>query len=147
MSKLKNRVCIVTGGGGSLGAAAARLFLDNGASVMLVDRDVEGLHRAASGLPLERVDVMAADVKDPAAVADYVKRALSRFGRIDVLFSNAGNFGTVQPIAQYPDDVFEDVMAVHVKGAYLAAKHVSPHMRQGGSIIITSSVAGVRGDA
>jgi NAD(P)-dependent dehydrogenase (short-subunit alcohol dehydrogenase family) len=69
-----------------------------------------------------------------------------RFGAIDVLFSNAGNFGTVAPIESYPEDVFDAVHAVHVKGAFLACKYAAPHIRDGGSIIITSSVAATRGD-
>jgi NAD(P)-dependent dehydrogenase (short-subunit alcohol dehydrogenase family) len=71
---------------------------------------------------------------------------VSRFGRIDVLFSNAGNFGVVAPIEQYPEDVFNAVYAVHVRGAFLAAKHAVPVMTDGGSIVITSSVAATRGD-
>ncbi len=63
-----------------------------------------------------------------------------------MLFSNAGNFGTVAPIESYPEDVLDAVYAVHVRGAFLMAKHAVPRMRDGGSIIITSSVAGVRGD-
>lgn len=147
MGKLEGRTCLVTGGGGSLGGAAARLLVEHGARVMLVDRDEAALDRIANGLPRERVEVMVADVSEAAAVAAYVERTLSRFGGIDVLFSNAGNFGTVRPIAEYPEDVFDSVMAVHVKGAFLAAKHAAPHMRKGGSIVITSSVAGMRGDA
>ena len=82
--------------------------------------------------------------------SDQVKNAIAatvaRFGKIDVLFSNAGNFGTVAPIADYPEDVFDSVLAVHVRGAFLCAKHAVPQMNDGGSIIITSSVAGVTGD-
>ncbi len=66
---------------------------------------------------------------------------------LDVLVSNAGNFGTVQPIADYPLEIFDQVLAVHVRGAFLACQNLVPHMRDGGSIIITSSVAGVTGDA
>jgi NAD(P)-dependent dehydrogenase (short-subunit alcohol dehydrogenase family) len=62
------------------------------------------------------------------------------------LFSNAGNFGTVATIADYPEEVFDSVLAVHVRGAFLCAKHAVPQMNDGGSIIITSSVAGVTGD-
>ena len=65
---------------------------------------------------------------------------------IDVLFSNAGNFGTVKPITEYPDEIFDAVYAVHVKGAFLMCKHAVAHMNDGGSIVITSSVAGTRGD-
>jgi NAD(P)-dependent dehydrogenase (short-subunit alcohol dehydrogenase family) len=147
LKKLDGRTCLITGGAGSLGAAAARLFTEQGAAVVLVDRDADRLNEVAHGLPGERVATIVADVARAEAAAAYVDLALQRFGAIDVLFSNAGNFGTVQPIADYPDDVFDEVMAVHVRGAYLAAKHAAPHMRQGGSIVITSSVAGVRGDA
>lgn len=114
---------------------------------MLVDRDREALRKAAAGLPADRTEMMVADVTDAADVEAFVRRTLSRFGGLDVLFSNAGNFGTVRPIAGYPDDVFDAVMAVHVKGAFLAAKHCAVHMKKGASIVITSSVAGVRGDA
>lgn len=147
MKKLDGKTCIVTGGAGNLGRAAARLFLDHGARVLLVDRDAAALAHATDGLPPDRVATACADVADADATRDYVSLAVARLGRIDVLFSNAGNFGVVAPIADYPDDIFDGVMAVHVRGAYLAAKHTVPHMNDGGAIVITSSVAGVRGDA
>ncbi|WP_157014412.1 SDR family NAD(P)-dependent oxidoreductase [Mesorhizobium xinjiangense] len=145
--KLKDKNCIATGGAGSLGVATARLFLDEGANVVLVDRDEDALKAAAAGLPSEHVETVAADVSSANDVQHYVERAVARFGPIDVLFSNAGNFGAVAPIADYPEDVFDAVQAVHVRGAFLAAKHAVPKMRDGGSIVITSSVAGTRGDA
>jgi len=147
VKKLDGKTCIVTGGAGNLGCAAARLFLDHGASVLLVDRDAEALTRVASDLPSDRVATIRADVADAGQTRAYVDAAVERFGRIDVLFSNAGNFGVVAPIATYPDETFDSVMAVHVRGAYLAAKHTVPHMNDGGAIVITSSVAGMRGDA
>ena len=148
MGRLQEKTCIVTGGAGSIGSATARLFLEEGARVLLVDRDAAGLERLAAELgERERLAWAAADVSDAAQTAAYVEKAVQTFGPVDVLFSNAGNFGVVRPIADYPDEVFEAVMAVHVRGAYLAAKHTVPKMRDGGSIIITSSVAGVRGDA
>ncbi len=147
MKKLEGKTCVVTGGAGSLGCAVARLFLTEGARVLLVDVDAARLDRVAAEMNSENLDVMAADVSNAEATAAYVQRVVTRFGAIDVLFSNAGNFGVVNPIATYPDDVFDDVLTVHVKGAYLAAKHAVPHMNDGGSIILTSSVAGMRGDA
>lgn len=147
MKKLEGRNCLITGGAGSLGAATARLFVEQGGRVVLVDRDADGLKRIAATLLADSVGVIEADVSDAAETARYVAFARDRFGPIDVLFSNAGNFGTVAPIADYPDDVFDSVLAVHVRGAYLAAKHAAPYMNRGGSIVITSSVAGMRGDA
>jgi NAD(P)-dependent dehydrogenase (short-subunit alcohol dehydrogenase family) len=147
MALLDKKTCIITGGAGSIGLATARLFLAEGANVVLVDLDRDTLDRAAAGLPEDRVALAAADVTDAASTRAYVDLAVSRFGGIDVLFSNAGIFGTVAPIADYPVDLFDRVQAVHVRGAFLAAQHAVPHMRSGGSIVITSSVAATRGDA
>jgi len=143
---LKGKHCLITGGAGSLGAASARLFLEEGASVTLVDLqppDPGGLGLAEYA---DRVVCLGADVSDVESTAAYVDSATDRFGDIDVLFSNAGNFGTVAPIESFPVDVFDSVLAVHVRGAFLACQHAVPKMRDGGSIIITSSVAGVTGD-
>lgn len=145
--KLEGKTCVITGGAGSLGGAVARLFLAEGARVLLVDVDARGLDRAAAELASVDVDVAAADVSSAEATETYIQRAITRFGAIDVLVSNAGNFGAVSPIAAYPDGAFDSVLAVHVKGAYLAAKHAVPYMNDGGAIVITSSVAGMRGDA
>lgn len=146
MALLDNRTCIITGGAGSIGLATARLFLSEGANLVLVDHDRASLERAAAGLPEDRVALTAADVTDAASARAYVDLAVARFGGIDVLFSNAGIFGTVAPIADYPLEIFDKVQAVHVRGAFLAARYASPHMRSGGSIVITSSVAATRGD-
>ena len=141
---LKDRNCVITGGAGSLGKAVARRFLAEGANVVLVD--VAAIDANEFGADAGRMLALAADVTSASGSLAYAAAAVARFGPIDVLFSNAGNFGTVAPIADYPDDVFDAVLAVHVKGTFLACKHVVPRMRDGGSIVITSSVAGIRGD-
>ncbi|MGZ5836647.1 MAG: SDR family NAD(P)-dependent oxidoreductase, partial [Xanthobacteraceae bacterium] len=76
----------------------------------------------------------------------YIDATMKKFGKIDVLFSNAGNSGVVTPVPDYPEDVFDSVIAVHVRGAFLACKYGLPAMNDGGSIIITSSIVGLRGD-
>jgi len=144
--QLEGRTCLVTGGAGSIGRATARLFLEHGARVMLVDLKAADLERACAGLDPARTAWTEADVTDAASVHRAVEATVARWGRIDVLFSNAGNFGVVRPITDYPDEVFDAVYAVHVKGAYLLCKHAVPHMNDGGSIVINSSVAGTRGD-
>lgn len=146
MRALENKTCIITGGAGSLGLATARLFLDEAASVMLVDVNDGALSRAVKALSNERVAAFSADVASAADTAAYVEATVARFGPIDVLFSNAGNFGVVAPITEYPVEVFDSVLAVHVRGAFLAAKYAMPQMRDGGSIVLTSSVAATRGD-
>jgi NAD(P)-dependent dehydrogenase (short-subunit alcohol dehydrogenase family) len=143
--QMQDKVCLITGGAGSIGAASAKLLRDEGAKVMLVDLDKAALPKVATGLGAD-VAWCAADVTKSDQVGNAVAATVERFGKIDVLFSNAGNFGTVAPIADYPEDVFDAVLAVHVRGAFLCAKHAVPQMNDGGSIIITSSVAGVTGD-
>jgi NAD(P)-dependent dehydrogenase (short-subunit alcohol dehydrogenase family) len=145
MPLLANKVCLVTGGAGSLGLASARLFLAEGAKVMLVDLGDAELKRAVAELASPRVDAVAADVSDATATRNYVARTVEKFGKIDVLFSNAGNHGPVMPVTSYPEDQFDRVIAVHVRGAFLACKYALPQMNDGGSIIITSSVVGAMG--
>jgi NAD(P)-dependent dehydrogenase (short-subunit alcohol dehydrogenase family) len=147
--QMQGKVCLITGGAGSIGAASAKLLIEEGAKVMLTDLSEAALKKVASdisGGPNGSVAWCAADVTKSDQVRHAVTQTISRFGRIDVLFSNAGNFGTVAPIGEYPEEVFDSVIAVHIKGAFLLAKHAVPQMNDGGSIIITSSVAGVTGD-
>jgi NAD(P)-dependent dehydrogenase (short-subunit alcohol dehydrogenase family) len=145
MFGLEGKVCLITGGAGSIGLASARLLQQHGAKIALVDSDPQALSAAAASLGPD-VMTLTADVANEADTARYVTATVARFGRIDILFSNAGNFGTVAPIESYPTETFDSVLAVHVRGAFLAAKYAVPHMARGGSIIITSSVAGLRGD-
>lgn len=147
MRVLEDKVCIVTGGAGSIGLATARLFVAEGAKVMLADLDSARLDAAAKALGGGGdVATSATDVADAESVRRMVDAAVRRWGGIDVVFSNAGNFGVVAPIAEYPEETFDAVYAVHVRGAFLTCKYAVPHMRDGGSIVITSSVAGTRGD-
>jgi NAD(P)-dependent dehydrogenase (short-subunit alcohol dehydrogenase family) len=86
-----------------------------------------------------------ADVTDEGAVEHSLQAAVDRFGTLDVLFSNAGISGAVGDVLGYPSDVFTRTLAVHVTGAFHVIKHGLPRMRDGGSIIITSSVVGLMG--
>ena len=98
MPLLQDKVCVITGGVGSLGLASARLFLGEGARVMLVDLNDADLARAVADLANPNVDAVAADVSDAAATLAYLERTVARFGPIDVLFSNAGNQGPITPV-------------------------------------------------
>ncbi len=144
--RLEGKTCLITGGAGSIGSTTARLFVDEGASVMLADIEADGLRAALAGLDPQRVAMRMADITQADEVAALVKATVERFGQIDIVFSNAGNLGAIRPIAEFPDEAFDQVLAVHVRGAYLMCKHALPVMNDGGSIVITSSVAGVRGD-
>jgi NAD(P)-dependent dehydrogenase (short-subunit alcohol dehydrogenase family) len=145
MGLLDNKICVVTGGAGSVGLASARRFVAEGARVMLVDHRADGLSRAIAELPTHAVATFVADVSDAAQVRAYLEATMAKWAQIDVLFSNAGNPGHTAPLVDYPEDAFDRTMAIHAKGAFLACKYGLAHMNDGGSIIITSSVAGVRG--
>jgi NAD(P)-dependent dehydrogenase (short-subunit alcohol dehydrogenase family) len=145
MKKLENKVALVTGGAGSIGRTTAELFLDEGAKVFLVDVDEEALKKAIDQWSGKDIKYCVADVSKSADVQRYVTQAVEAFGKIDVFFNNAGIEGVVKPIVDYPDEVFDKVIAVNVKGVWLGNKYVLPQMNDGGSIIITSSVAGLLG--
>jgi branched-chain amino acid transport system permease protein len=144
--QMQGKVCVITGGAGSIGLAAAKLLLAEGAKVMLLDSSDAALKKAAADIAGNSLAWFAADITKSDQVKDCIASTVSRWGKIDVLFSNAGYFGHVAPITEYPEDVFDAVLTVNVKGAFLAAKHSLPFMNDGGSIIITSCIVGVMGD-
>lgn len=144
--KLKDKTCIVTGAAGSLGQSAARLFLQEGARVLLVDSNEAALKAAAHSMDSDRVDYMAADVTQARDTKAYIDRAVEKWGGLDVLFGNAGVNGQISSIADYPEDDFDHVMAVNVKGCFLACKYGMPVMQAGGAVVLTSSVVGVTAD-
>jgi NAD(P)-dependent dehydrogenase (short-subunit alcohol dehydrogenase family) len=147
MTTLAGKSALITGGAGSIGLASARALLDVGANIFLVDLDQHALDLALRDLPGERAGAAVADVTDSDAVAAAVEAASERFGELDIVFANAGIFGVVAPVTEYPQEVFERVMAVNVLGPFLVAKHALPRMGRGGSLIINSSVVGLTADA
>lgn len=147
MKKLENKIAIITGGSGSIGKITAKLFLEEGAKVMLVDLSEEDLKKAIMEMNSEHVKYCVADVSKSNEVSKYVNQAVQTFGKIDVFFNNAGIEGVVKPLIDYPEEIFDKVLAVNVKGIWLGNKYVLPHMNNGGSIIMTSSVAGLVGFA
>jgi len=144
--KLEGKVAIVTGGTGGIGFATARRLIDEGARVLLVDRSEEALAAAAREFG-ESAAWSAADVSSAEDAARYVQEAVNKFGGVDIVFANAGIEGVVKPLIETSVEDFDRVLAVNVRGAWLTIKHSVPELvkRGGGSIIITSSVAGVVG--
>ena len=149
MKLLDGKTCIVTGAAGSLGIATTELFLREGANVTMVDRDAAALQAAARQLNAhaKHLMVQTADVADANATAGFVKMTLEHWGRLDVLFCNAGLAGEICPVVEYPEDVFDRVMAVNVRGSFLMVKHVAPHMqaRKSGKIINIASGTAYKG--
>ncbi|MGO9882819.1 MAG: SDR family NAD(P)-dependent oxidoreductase [Solirubrobacteraceae bacterium] len=145
MGRLDDKVVLITGGESGIGLTTARLFVAEGADVQLVGIDEPQLAAAANELGSDRALASVADVTDEQAVAGAVAEGVDRYGRFDVVVSNAGISGEVSEIAGYPSDVFARTLAVHVLGSFHILKHTVPHVTDGGSIIITSSVVGLIG--
>jgi NAD(P)-dependent dehydrogenase (short-subunit alcohol dehydrogenase family) len=118
-----------------------------GAQVLLVDLDEAALEAAAASIGGDAVAWTVADVTSSEQVHSAVTEAVQRFGRLDVVFANAGIFGVVASVTDYPVDVFERVIAVNVVGSFLVAQHALAVMERGGSLIINSSVVGLTSDS
>jgi len=122
--------------------ATARAFIAEGARVLLAGVSEPDLRAGAAELG-EQAAWRVTDVTDSAQVKAAVEAAVERFGRLDVVVANAGIAGATGPIADYPEDAFDQTIAVHVRGAFLLCKHAVPQLTEGASIIITSSVVGL----
>jgi NAD(P)-dependent dehydrogenase (short-subunit alcohol dehydrogenase family) len=147
MGRLDDKIAVITGAAGSIGAAAARRFVSEGARVVLADLAEQPLQQLAAELggPAHAVAVPG-DASREEDVRRAVAAALDAFGALDVAFANAGIFGDASPITEYDPATFDRVLAVNVRGPFLLAKHALAAMRVGGSMIITSSVVGLTSD-
>lgn len=147
MSSLEGKVAVITGGAGAIGSEAAKLFAQQGAKILLVDIDEKACKKVVKDINNEAVSYFIADVTKSDQVRAYVQAAIDRYGGIDIFLDNAGIEGVVMPIHDYPEDIFQKVIDVNVVGAFLGLKYVIPAMlaRGGGSCIISSSIAGVKG--
>jgi NAD(P)-dependent dehydrogenase (short-subunit alcohol dehydrogenase family) len=145
MGLVDNKTCIITGAAGSLGLATAKLLASEGAKVMLVDFNAARLAEVVGEFDPATTRSCVADITCPEQVRSFVQQTVEAFGLIDLLFSNAGNDGPLSPIEHYPEDLFDKIIKTHVYGGFYTCKYAVPHMRDGGSIVITSSIVGLKG--
>jgi meso-butanediol dehydrogenase/(S,S)-butanediol dehydrogenase/diacetyl reductase len=139
-------VVLVTGGGTGIGRAITEAFLDAGATVAITGRRPERLEQALKGYPPERVAAIAADAGSPQQVRDLVAELLRRFGRLDVVVSNAAAYHT-GPITELADEAWANLRATNIDGFFHLAKATLPQLAQTeGALIAVSSVSGDRGD-
>jgi NAD(P)-dependent dehydrogenase (short-subunit alcohol dehydrogenase family) len=142
---LSGRTALVTGGSSGIGYAVAAALAGAGADVMIAGRDPERGRRAVTALtaamPAGRLQFTRADVSDEPSVRDLVAATADTFGPIAFLFNNAGVEGALGPLADYPLESIDEILATNVKGAFLCLKHVLPGMQTRGSGVIVNTAS------
>lgn len=147
--RLQDKVVLLTGAAGNIGAATARKCVAQGAKVMLADLTEEMLQPLVAELGADQSACVAVDVTNEKQAADMVRACVEKFGGIDVFYANAGIEGKLGEIVDGDVGNLDKVLAVNVRGVWLGLHYVIPVMRDagGGSIVITASGAGVKGSA
>jgi NAD(P)-dependent dehydrogenase (short-subunit alcohol dehydrogenase family) len=147
MMRLKDKVAIVSGGGSGIGKATALKLAEQGARVCIFDIKRSRAEEAVDEIKAIGGDAFAAevDIANPENVENGVKEAAERWGRLDIVFANAGINGTVSPIEDLSPNDWDETLTTNLKGTFLLTKYSIPYLKEnGGSIIITSSVNGNR---
>lgn len=145
--EFKDKVVLITGAAGGIGAATAREFAKEGAKLALVDLSMDALEDLAKTLNTDDYLLVTADVRDEEQVKNYVDKTVERFGRIDVFINNAGINGGFHPITEQPTENLKNVIEVNLYGAYWGLKYVLQVMKKqkSGSVVNMASVGGLIG--
>ena len=143
MSRFKTKVALISGGGGALGRASALRFVEEGARVVIADVDLERAHAVAAEIGSDAIAVQA-DVTNPDDCAAMVEAARARFGKLDVVFANAGVGGDKVEFVDMPMEEWDRVIGVNLRGMALTCKAAAPALLDagGGSIVLMGSSTG-----
>ena len=142
MGKLEGKIALITGGTTGIGAATAKLFQAEGATVIVTGQSAKSVDAIKTDLP--GVEAIVSNQGDPSASKALVEQIKSKHGRIDVVFVNAG-IAHFAPVDQVDEAFFDKQFNINVRGAYFVVKHAASIMPDGGAVILTGSTAGSSG--
>ena len=143
MNRLEGRVAIITGGTSGMGLDTAKLFLREGAKVVITGRSQEKLDALRNSLEGD-VLLLRADAANTEDSKKLVQETVNRFGKIDILFLNAGIFRAL-PIGHLTEEVYNEIYDINVKGPLFTVNEAVPSLNEGASIIFNTSVSNVKG--
>ena len=143
MKRFEGKTAVVTGGNSGIGLATAKRFLDEGARVAISGRNQKTLDEAVKTLG-DGVLAVRADTAKLGETEKFLTKVVQKFGKIDVLFVNAG-VAKFAPLTETPESLFDEQFDINIKGAYFTIQKAVPHLNDGASIILNTSVAGTTG--
>jgi len=143
MKKLEGKIAVITGGNSGIGLATAKLLRQEGAKVAISGRDQDTLSSARKELGGETLAVRS-DVSKPGDLDAFFSKVAQAFGKIDVLFANAG-IAKFAPIGDSPESLFDEVFDINVKGVFLTIQKALPHLNDGASIVLNTTFLNAAG--
>ncbi|WP_309091307.1 SDR family NAD(P)-dependent oxidoreductase [Domibacillus sp.] len=144
-TSLSGKTALITGAGSGIGRATVIKMAEAGANIILLDRSREDSDELVSEIGEDRAFHVTADVSKADQMEKAIREGAERFGGIDIVFANAGQNGTFTPLEHLEPDDWNSVMMTNLTGTFLTLKYTIPYLKkQGGSIIITSSINGTR---
>ena len=143
MRKLENKVAVITGANSGIGLATAKLFLENGAKVILTGRRKEALEEAVKGLT-GNYSLFVGDVASLESNRQLIDHAVSTYGKIDILFLNAG-IAPPTPTEAITEEHYDELFNINVKGPVFTVRYALPHLNDGASVLFTNSIVTQRG--
>ena len=143
MGQLDGKVAVITGGNSGIGLATAKRFVTEGADVVIFGRNESTLSDAAAELGNSAL-VLSGDVSKLGDIEQLVAKTVERFGHIDILFANAG-IAPFRPFNEISEEFFDEIVNINIKGVFFTIQKAVPHMKEGGSIVVTTSVTNEMG--
>jgi NAD(P)-dependent dehydrogenase (short-subunit alcohol dehydrogenase family) len=145
--QLAQQVALITGAGSGIGKATALLFAKEGAKIAALGRGMDDLKQTVSEIQQAGSEAIAisTDISQPEEMQQAIEQIINQWGRLDIVFANAGINGVWAPLEELDPDEWKKTIDVNLTGTYLTVKYAVPHLKkQGGSVIVTSSVNGTR---